>query len=175
VDRSYQLGSASSLMVISDVFDHNAVSSRPDTVSSLGNDERVGELTVQNGVSVNSCENSVVAPKVPDAHDVSPRNMGVMGKSSADISNVHHLDSSVNKISCIAQDESSFNVVRHSQENPLQCLHDTFIAIHVNQGDLNPRRVSAATDVATIKSADTAAPNVTLGNYARTQVGNSED
>jgi hypothetical protein len=145
VDRSCQLGSAISLMVSSDIHAHN-----PDTVSSLGNDERVGELTAQNGVSVNSCENIIVAPKVPDTHDVSLKNMDVMGKSSADISNVHHVDSSVNKISCIAQDESSFSVVCHSQENPLQCLHDTFIAIHANQGDLNPRMVSAATNVARI-------------------------
>jgi hypothetical protein len=161
-------------MVSSDVHDHNAVSS-PDTMSSQGNDERVGELTVQNGVSVNSCENLVVDPKVPDTHDVSPRNMGIMGKSSADISNVHHVDSSVNKISCIAQNESSFNVIRHSQENPLQCLHDTFFAIHANQDDLNPRMESEATNVPRIKSAGMAAPSVTLGSYARTQVGNIED
>ncbi|PNF29618.1 hypothetical protein B7P43_G16738 [Cryptotermes secundus] len=164
VDRSCQLGSAISLTVSSNVNDHNVVSS-PDTASSLGNYERAGEITVQNGVGVNSCENIIVTPKVPDTDDVSPRNMGVMGKSSPDVSTVHLVDSSVNKISCITQDESSFSVVCHSQENPLQCLHDTFIAIHANQGDLNPR----------IKSADTATPNVTLGSYARTQVANSED
>jgi hypothetical protein len=173
VDRNCQLGSAISLTVSSDVHDHNAVSS-PDTISSLGNDERVGELIVQNGVSVNSCENLVGAPKVPDTYDISLRNMGVMGKSSADISNVHLLDSSVSKISCTTQDESSFSVVCVSQENPLQCLHDTFIALHASQGDLTPR-MGAAKDVARIKSADAAAPNVTLENYARTQVGNSED
>jgi hypothetical protein len=167
VDRSSQLGSAISLTVSSDVHDHNAVSSQGD--------DGVGELTVQNGVSVNSCENLVVAPKVPDTHHVSPKNVGVMGKSSADVSNVHHLDDSVNKLSCIAQDENSFSVICHNQENPLQCLHDTFIAVHANQGDLNPRMASEATNVVRIKSADTAASNVTLGRYARTQDGNSEE
>jgi hypothetical protein len=174
VDRNRQLGSALSLVVNSDVHDHDAVSS-PDTISSLENDERLSELAVMNGVSINSCENFVVAAKVPDTHDGSLRNVDVTGKTAADISNVQHQVSSMNKISSTARDESSFNVVCHSQETPLQCLHGTFIAIHANEGDVNPRTVDAATDVARTKTAGSAAPSVNLENYARTQVGNSEE
>jgi hypothetical protein len=163
VDRNCQLGSAVLLTVSSDVHEHNAVSD-PDAVSSPANDESLGELTVVNGVSVNSCENLVVAPKVPDTRDSSLRNTDVTGKSSADISNVDRLDSSVNKLSCSTQDGSSFNVCQ-SQENPLQCLHDTFIAIRANQGDLSPRTVGAATDVTRIKTAGAVASSVTLENY----------
>jgi hypothetical protein len=168
VDRNCELGSTVSLTVSSDVRETN-VMSNPDAVSSLANDERLGELTVVNGISVSSCENVVVAPKVPDTHDSCLRNMDVTGKSSADISNAHRLDSSVNKISCSTQNGSSFNVVCHSQESPLQCLHDTFIALRANQGDLSPRTV------ARIKTADAVASSVTLENYARTQVGNSAE
>jgi hypothetical protein len=170
VDRNCQPGSAISLMESNDVHEHDALSN-PDAICSLGNDERLGELTVVNGVSVDSYENSVVATKVPDTHDSTLRKVEVTGKSAADISNVRRLDSSASKISCTTRDESGFNVVCDSQEAALQCLHDTFIAVHANQGDLTPRTVGAATDVARIKTAGTVAASVTLENYARTQVG----
>jgi hypothetical protein len=47
--------------------------------------------------------------------------------------------------------------------------------VHTNSADFNPRMVGAATHIASVKSADTAVPTVTLENYARTQTDNSED
>jgi hypothetical protein len=100
LDRNYQVGSAISLAVNSD---HNAVSS-PDTICSFRNDERVSELTVESGVNVSSCENLVVAPKVPDAHEVTLNNISVPGKSSANTA-------AINKISCTTHNDSSFSMV----------------------------------------------------------------
>ncbi|XP_069691221.1 uncharacterized protein [Periplaneta americana] len=153
-ERNCQVGS--------DVHDHNLVSSS-DTICSFGNDDRMGELLVESGLNVSSCENVVVAPKVPETCDITLSNVGVTGKSSANTSHVHHLDSSTgtNKIS---QDESSFNMVCDNQENPLQCLHDTFVA-----GDMTPG-VDAAAAVRA-KATDTAATSVT----ARTQTESVED
>jgi hypothetical protein len=135
-ENNCQVSSAVSLMVNNDMHDHVAISGR-DTICNLGNDERVGEHVIESGVSVSGCENLVVAPKMPDTHDITLSSVGGSGKSSADTSDIHHLDnpSAVNKMSCTTQDESSYSMVCDSQENPLQCLHDTFFAVYANSGD----------------------------------------
>lgn len=122
VDRNCQVGSAVSIMVNSGISD-------PDTISTFGNGEIVGELVTENGVDVNSCENLVILQKAPD--------IGVTGKSSANISDVCDQDNSapLSKIGCTTQAESNFNVFCNSQEDPLQCRHDTFIDISASTGD----------------------------------------
>lgn len=162
VDRNCQVGSASSLMVNSDM-------SGPDTISGFGNGEIVGELVMENGIDVKSCENLVISQKAPD--------MGVTGKSSANISDVYGQDDSapVHKICCNTQDENNFSVFCNSQEDPVQCQHDTCIDISASTGDFNPLVVVTASDMARVKCVDTAAPILTLGNSTRTQVNQSED
>ncbi|PSN35081.1 hypothetical protein C0J52_17294 [Blattella germanica] len=170
VDRNRQVGSAVSVILNNEVYDRNAVSSS-DTICSFGTDDRVGELIVESGLSVSSCENLVVAPKVPDSQDTSIAlsSMGVIGKPSGNTSHVCHMDSSSvsNKIPCNSQGEDSFAVVCDSQENPLQCLHDTFLAVHASSNNLNPGMVDAATSMVGVKSVDTA-PNNPLGSCGRT-------
>jgi hypothetical protein len=162
VDRNCQVGSAVSLTV-------NSVVSDPDTVSTSENSETVGELILENGVNVNSCENSVVSQKAPD--------IGIADKSSTNMSVVYDQDDSTHgsKICCTTQDENNFSVFCNSQEDPLQCLHDTFIDISAITGDFNPLVVVTASDMARVKGVDTAVPIVTLGNNTRTQVNQGED
>ncbi|XP_021936782.1 uncharacterized protein LOC110838165 isoform X2 [Zootermopsis nevadensis] len=161
VDRNCQVGNAISLTINSD---HDAVLG-PDTICSFGNDERVSELSVESGIS---CENLVVAPNVPDAHEITLNNVSVPDKSSAKTS------TAVNTVSCTTHNDSSFSMVCDSQENPLHCLHDSFIMVHTNSADLNPRILGAATHLASVKSTDTSVPTLTLENYARTKT-DSED
>lgn len=162
VDRNCQVGSAASLMV-------NSGMSDPDTISGFGNGEIVGELVMENGVDVKSCENLVILQKAPD--------IGVTGKSSANISDVYDQNNSapVHKICCTTQDENNFSVFCNSQEDPLQCRHDTCIDISASTRDFNPLVVVTASDMARVKCVDTAAPILTLGNSTRTQVNQSED
>jgi hypothetical protein len=162
VDINSQVGSAVSLTVNSDM-------SRLNIISSSENGETGGELIVENGVDVNSCENSVILQKAPD--------IGVTDKSSANMSDVYDQDDSapVSKICCSTQNENNFIVFCNSQEDPLQCLHDTFIDISASAGEFNPLVVVTASDMARVKGVDTAAPIVTLGNNTRTQVNQGED
>jgi hypothetical protein len=162
MDRNCQVGSAASLMVNSDM-------SGPDTISGFGNGEIVGELVMENGIDVKSCENLVISQKAPD--------IGVTGKSSANISDVYDQDDSapVRKICCNTQDENNFSVFCNSQEDPVQYQHDTCIDISASTCDFNPLVVVTASDMARVKCVDTAAPILTLGNSTRTQVNQSED
>ena len=109
--------------------------SDPGTISGFGNGEIVGELVMENGVDVKSCENLVISQKAPD--------IGVTDKSSANLSDVYGQDDSapVRKICCSTQDENNFSVFCNSQEDPLKCRHDKCIDIIASTGDINPLMV----------------------------------
>ena len=166
-ERNHQVGSAVSVILNNEVNDRNPVSSS-DTICSFGTDDRIGELIVESGLSVSSRENLVVAPKLPDARNIALSSVRVVDKPSG---NTSHVDSppAANKIT---HDEGSFSVVCENQENPLQCLHDTFVTVHTSSND--PGLVDSATSMVGAKSIDVAS-NVTLGNGARTQVEGVED
>jgi hypothetical protein len=162
VDRNCQVSSGALLMVNSDT-------SGPGAISGAENGETLGELIMENGVEVNSCENIVALRKAPD--------IGVTGKFSANVSNVYDLDDSppASKICCTTQDENSLGVFCDMQVDPLQCLHDTFIDITATTGDFDSLVVVTASDVARVKGVGSAAPSAALGNNTRTQITQSED
>jgi hypothetical protein len=147
----------------------NSDMSDPDTISGFGNGEVVGELVVENGIDVKSCENLVIWQKTPD--------IGVTGKSSSNISDVNDQDNSapVRKICCTTQDENNFSVFCNSQEDPQQCQHDTCIDISASTGDFNPLVVVTASAMGRVKRVDNVTPILTLGNSTRTEVNQSED
>ncbi|KAJ9595718.1 hypothetical protein L9F63_013081, partial [Diploptera punctata] len=68
LERNHQIGSAVSVVLNNEVYDRNPVSSS-DTICSIDTDDRIGELIVESGLTVNSCENLVVAPKLPDTQN----------------------------------------------------------------------------------------------------------
>jgi hypothetical protein len=108
VDVNCQVGDAISLTAKSN---HSAVSS-PDAVYSSDNNERVSELTVENGMNVSSCQNSLVVPNVPDTHYITLSNTDVPCKSSANIS------AALNNVACSTPNGSSFSMACDSQGNP---------------------------------------------------------
>ena len=158
-----QVGSAISVLINNEHNDRNPLSSS-DTICTVGTDDRVEELIVESGLSVSSCENLVVAPKLPDI----ALNSGGVDKPSGNTSHVEGSSPS-DKIPC---GEGSFSMVCEHQENPLQCLHDTFVTVHTNSND--PGRLDTATSMVGAKSIDTST-NVTLENGARTQIEGVED